>query len=466
MAGTPELSLQSQEQAQDRSIVMVDWTRLNEPTPGTRSQFLWHQMILALLYGDVLAQDEIFLCSSRMVRWFGSEEDFGLLEQLAVCGGITVLKRPSDRYPDSNLRDKAIRSPISARREHLARFSVDNDGNPLSFGDRQIAFHDRLENLLARYPHAHRFAGDRRLLGEDLMKEFGTQLRTVLTDPRYGQWLRSNFRNITPPMVENIVKFIEHPDEAIEHIARSRPDRKPRFTALPSGPTFSTAVAVQVAATYGGKSAVDLQDLIETVFARSFCQDEGADGRYGKLLRDLPEASDSNEETTPDLRKVEVQVTIPVTLPLPRAKFGETIRAIRDSKIGSDLRNAMVHLGEEPNFARATNAWQEVSHELERQVGRDHHRIDVKMIATDLARYTAVGTLAEFAVRPPKSVKEAAGCALGPFVAGTCEIGGDVLHKLYRDDLQKQTFSRQLRDAVDFSCVRHPSIKPIRAKKN
>ena len=80
---------------------MIDWSRDNEVTQNTPEQFIWHQMVLSLLYDDVLAQDETFLCSDKMAKWFSTDENSKLLDELFACGGLSVLKRPKDRYPDN-----------------------------------------------------------------------------------------------------------------------------------------------------------------------------------------------------------------------------------------------------------------------------------------------------------------------------------------------------------------------------
>lgn len=445
----------------DRSIVMVDWSRLNEPTPGNRNQFLWHQMILALLYDNVHAQDETLVCSTRMARWFHDNESFRLLEQLFLCGGIGVLKRPWQRYPAGRLQDLALQKPISARREHLAKFSVNNDGDPLFFDKRHVDFHDRLEDLLARQPHAHRYAGSENKLGNDLMQEFGHQLEIVLTDLRYSRWLKSNFKSITPQVAQEVVRFIHDPNSAIEHIAQTRPDRQPKYTPQAGGPTFSTALAVQVAATYEKDQAKDLQNLVETVFARPFCLDEGADGRYGRMLRDLPvplEDEGENSEIS-DLRKIEVLFNIPLTLPLPGPNFGEVIETVRGSQSGRGLRSAMSQIGDDFTFSRVTNAWKAVAQEIAPMVGRKGKQISVRMVVIPLIKETVWGTLTDFIARPPTSKRDALHRAGGPFLRGASEVGGEVLSKLRQADLERQRISRQLENAVEFSCVRHPTIK-------
>lgn len=441
---------------------MVDWSRLNEPTPGYRNQFLWHQMVLSLLYDKVHALDETLVCSARMARWFHDNKSFRLLEQLFVCGGIGVLKRPWQRYPAGKLQELAQQKPVSARREQLATFSVNNDGEPLHFDDGQVAFHDRLEGLLLSQPRAHRYAGSEKKLANDLMQEFGRLLQTVLTDQRYSRWLESNFKHITPTMAGDVVRFIHEPNRAIEHLAKSRPNRPPKFTPQPGGPIFSTALAVQVAATYEEKQAKDLQHLIETVFARPFCEDEGADGRYGRLLRDLPFPVEDEGESNavPDLRKIEVSVKVPLALPLPGSDFGEVIQKVRESKSGRNLREAMSQIGDgDPTFSKATDAWRAVAQEIAPLVGRSGKQISIKMVVVPLVKETIWGALTEFVASPPTDKKDAAHRLVGPFLRGVSEVGGELLKNLRRADLEGQRISRQLEDAVDFNCVRHPTIK-------
>src|SRR5260370_29082462 len=120
-----------------RSIVMIEWSRQNEPTHRNRDAFLWHQMLLSLLYDEVLAQDETIVSRNKMANWFAKGEDFRLLEEIFEIGGLTILKRPLQKYPDE-LKELAAKHPISARREQLTRFSVDNNGNAVVYKDRQL----------------------------------------------------------------------------------------------------------------------------------------------------------------------------------------------------------------------------------------------------------------------------------------------------------------------------------------
>ena len=445
----------------NRSIVMVDWSRHNEPTPCTRDEFLWHQMLLSLLYDDVFAQDETLVCSKKMSRWLHDSESFRLLEQLFECGGMGVLKRPWERYP-RELQERALELPITARREHLERFSVNNDGEQIRFDDKQRAFHNRLEAFLVGRPHAHRHAGSEKKLGKDLMQEFGNLLATVLTDGRYNKWLKSRFKNITPGIAEDFVRFIHDPSKAIERLKRKRPDRPPRFTPQSGGLVFSTALAVQVAATYRKEEAEELQGLIETVFARPFCQDEGAEGRYGRLLRDLPFPLEVEEEETgiADVVKVEVLVKAPLRLPWPGPNFAEIIEKVRESASGKNLRGAMNQLGYDLTFATAKNAWEAVTADIASMASSPKMKeIELRMLAVTAGKGLFYGVMADLMLRTPHSLDDVSSHLPGPLLGTLFSVGGDLYPKLRQADLERQQISQPLEKAVEFTCVPHPTIK-------
>ena len=61
-----------------------------------------------------------FLCSERLPTWFDDDDSFRLIQELIESGGLSVLKRPSERYPEA-LRDRVIKEPLTTRREHLKR---------------------------------------------------------------------------------------------------------------------------------------------------------------------------------------------------------------------------------------------------------------------------------------------------------------------------------------------------------
>jgi hypothetical protein len=123
------------------------------------------------------------------------------------------------------------------------------------------------------------------------------------------------------------------------------------------------------------------------------------------------------------------------------------------------LRRAMREIGDDLTFARAKSAWMAVAQELAPKVGRNGKQISVKMLATRFAKETILGALTEFTAHPPADKHDAVHRAGGPFLRGVCEIAGDLLTTFKQTDLQNQRITRQLEDAVDFRCVRHPVVE-------
>ena len=442
-----------------QSIVMVDWSRKNEPTAKTRDQFLWDLMLLSLLYDDVLVQDEIVLCSEKLPKWFPDTESFCVFEEIIECRGLGLLKRPWERYP-KEIQDRAQTLPIAARREHLERFSVNNSGLPLRFSPKHLAFHSRLEAFLKDHPRAHRYAGAQNQLGGDLMAEFGRLLSSVLTDPRYERWMRSTFPRITPAIAEDFVTFINEPDKALARLHQTRPHQSPRYTPRDGKPVFDTALAVQVAATY--EQAQHLQDLIEMVFARPFCQDEDADGRYGKALRDLPIPTKMQRKGT-KIMKVETTIAVPLALPWPGPGFSRVIDAVRTKNSGKRLRTAMRDLANDLAFTEATAAWRDVADDIATlAAAKKLEKIDLHMLMMRVGDGITYGTLVDLTLHPPKTpeqfVEFLTGVA-GGALHGIYSLGGDLYSNL-RVETEREAMRQQLIDSVDWACVPHPTVSP------
>jgi hypothetical protein len=446
-----------------RSIVMVDWSRFNQPTQKSRDEFLWHQILLSILYDDVLAQDETLLCSEKLADWFPDSESFRLLEQLVDCGGLCVLKRPWQAYP-KDLQELATQQPIAARRAHLEGYSAYNDGTRVCFSKKQLAFQNRLEALLSTRPRAHRFAGSRSKSGVDVMQQFAKLLARVLADPRYEKWLRRKFPNISQKTTEKFIKFVEYPNLAIERIIEA--GQQPRFTPQPGDLVLSTALAVQAAATYA-EEAEHLQNLIETVFARPFCEREDAEGRYGDALRDLPYTVDVNhaeEVGNLDAVKVRVPVKVSVGLPSPGIDFADIIEGLRAKDSVKELRRAMQNLVTETNLRRAEDAWTGVSADLASMLASGSSKeINVWMLMIEAGRGVFASVMADFSSRPTiddlphRLFTSAAGALL--------DVAGGMFVKVARADLERQRITPLLEEAVKFQCVPHPAIAELESRR-
>lgn len=442
----------------NRSLVMIEWARDNEPTHTNRNEFIWHQLLLSLLYDDVWAQDETIISSKRLANWFS--DDFNVLEKLLKCGALGLLKRPIERYP-TELQEKARVHPVQVRREYVEKFSVDNRGNPATFTPRQLAFQNRLEAFLIENPRTHRFAGESRPHGPNLMENFVDLMRRVLIDPTYGAWLSRRFPRITIADKQEFLRSMDDPPRLIARL-RARALRIPsRYDDERFPPVFDTAVAMQLAASFESASAANFRELIETVFGKPYCQEESAEGRYGRRLRALPtEVEIDDEGKLPDVRIVHVE-TIALRLPKPTADLPDIVQSIRHSQSGQKLRATMQHLGAEPTFGSVTGAWREVAESLASQVASaEMGPVTIRALAGETSRGAVIGVLGSL-VAPPivghgsPSILEA---GLGTLIGSTLDVTGNIFGRRLRYELRRRQHAEVLGSAVQFSCVQHPVV--------
>lgn len=444
------------------SIVLIDWSRRDEITATSRDEFLYELMLLSLLYDEILVQDEVLLCSKKMARWFPESGSFAEIEGFFDTGGLVVLKRPPWKYPE-DLQGLAIEAPIKARRNHLERFSVTNDGLPCRFSRKQVAFQDRLEACIRDHCSSSRAAG-KHAAGRDLMQEFRDECSRVLTDERYRKWLRSRFpRSVSDSAISSMAdeysRFVSQPHIAVDRIRNL--GLQPRFTPLGDGCEFNTALAVQVAGTWPPPLAAAMQGIVETVFARPFCEHEGAKGRYGKALRELPLTVDELRGLTAssDIRKVvrvETMVSSQMCLPALDINFAKIIREARDSDAGKNLRRMMARLGENVSFKQQLDAWQAVAQEIANRSVRTREITLWSVGASILGGYFA-GVLADwiFAARPTGEVHFWFPTKLA---GGAFAIAGRYFYHLACLGLEREELSRQLYGSLQIECVDMPLL--------
>jgi hypothetical protein len=442
---------------EERSVVLVDWSRLNEPTATNRNSLLYEMMLLSLVYDQVLVQDEVFMVSHKLSRWFQGSHSFGFLEELLDTGSVVLLKRPLSAYP-MDLRDLAQDQPVTGRKLHLQKFSVNNDGKPITFTSEQEEFHSRLEACLRRSQRAHRPAGRVQLAG-GLMHAFGERLTHVLNSPDYAAWRQSRFGKgrEKEQMWKDFVKYVGDPDAAI-HRVRSK-GQQPKYTPTAQGPIFNTALAVQVAATYPLPQAHAMQGVIETVFAVPFCESEDAAGRYGPALRELPLPL-KREDGDAGLTRVsvEAEVRIPIGLPQPKRGFGRILQKVRNGS-GKDLRKAMGQLDTDPNFRYLSQAWQAVADDLASQTMKMGRKVNVRTVVGHICGAAMSEAFVDWVHgHPPQSVEEAVSWLPAKLAGPTLAIGGGLLYRALRADLKRQEISEKLVNAVQFRCVKIPSL--------
>jgi hypothetical protein len=224
-------------------------------------------------------------------------------------------------------------------------------------------------------------------------------------------------------------------------------------------------VGVQTAAVFPGETAHGLQSLIETVFAEVFCQQESADGRYGRLLCDLPiEAEIEEIESAHSINVVQVD-TIPVKLPIPGPNFSEIINKVRGMQSGKTLRREMSMLGPEPTFRSVSRACRDVAADLASGIKSANVReVNIQTVAIESIRDVVVGAIVGSALTPFFHVSQdfvgnLPEITLGGLAGSLITAVGTRSFKSVKAEVNRQNIEDSLQNSVKFSCVRHPAIE-------
>lgn len=117
-------------------------------------------------------------------------------------------------------------------------------------------------------------------------------------------------------------------------------------------------------------------------------------------------------------------------------------------------------LGDDLSFANATNAWRQVAADLASKVAStSKNEFPLFMGILRLAGETVSGAFWDFMIDWPKTLDDGiikiGKAALPPLSS----LGGDLVTWLRGADLQRQQFSQDLEKAVEYSCVRHPTVE-------
>lgn len=393
------------------TIIMMDWTRHNEVTDiGGLNYFVWHQIICALLHEDVLAQDETLVMSKNLPKWFANETTFQILQEVFECGGLKVLRRPIEEYP-AELYEQVINDPIVARRAHLIKHSVDNDGNNITenyFHDDERNFHNLLDNFLRKHTKAYRFAGTREDSGPThIFDQFGSQLREILDNRKWDPFIRFLFPGgLNDKVRDAFLEYITDPALALDRIEEFERGKAERFRK--DQLRFSTAIAIAVAKTFP-EFSIQLQNLIEATFAKPYCQREGAVARVGPKLLWLPEIDDLDGFTGDEIHPQELRV-IPgrgIDVPLPKVSkgFAKAVNLVKEKPGVRELREAVAVLDEkqvggssEDEFREAAEkvvkCWEPVAEDLAKElshVGIDSVKVNIKPLFVNTLIGATVG---------------------------------------------------------------------------
>ncbi len=431
-------------EAEEKSrIVISDWAGPFElePRAKDRDSLIWQLIIQSLLYDEVLIQDQVLVCSSKLAEWFTDEEAIPLLRDLFDMGSIVVLKHPLKAYGDDDLSDLASEWPVLARSKFIEKHSSVAD-KPFRPDERQKEFHKVLEACLRR--DCQRFAGDSRDF--HLPDKFGLVLTQCLGLRTHQAWRERNFPGISPGMVADFIEFIESPAKALERLKTG-----PRGGA-PNPLWFNTALGDQVAATYRPEEAKSMIELIESCMAHVFACGEAADERFGGGIYSVLTACEKQDlETEPEVI-VQSIVQSQLNLPLPRKGFGKAIREVREDAAGKNLRKSIKELGATITFDDQKERWSEVAELMATKLPTTKE-IQIFSVAGAVGRGMVFATLMTALTVPFAGFAALALAATAEIpVAIGAECFMPFIRKV-RGASREYELAKNLNDSVDFGCV-------------
>lgn len=351
-------------------IILSDWSANGEYiAPGASSKaVIWELMLQSLTRDEVCVQDEAFVLSEKLARWFSKRRAASALAEAFDIGALRVLTLPLDVYPP-RLQELADEGRMRARSIYIQERTVRGE-DPFTPNAEQNEFAKLLDSILnsilKRQPAVLVPTGSRS--DRPIFQMFAQQFLRVLTDSKYQRWLRSAFPRITSNMQSDFECFILHPALGIDRARTAGASVKVAETEV-----FTRALGYQIAKTYPRPSALAMERLMQTVFAHEFCIREVGTGRYSPVLRELPAAERADAEIDLGTQEsfeslvFEPVISVPLQLPYPRPGFSKVIRTVRESEPGKNLRRLL----SDPacTHEQRCDAWRGLADELASRVG-------------------------------------------------------------------------------------------------
>ncbi len=443
------------------SIVLTDLAANVDAKHRSPDNLFAEILLSTLLYDEVLIQDEVFVLSDQILRWFSQKEYKDIFAACLETGAIKILTHPRELYTNDDLAELSESNPFLARARHINTVGTKGSAS-FSPSIRQRNLYTFLDYSLSEHITARRPV--RQIAGFNVMDVFARVLLTILTNPEYDKWLAHAFPGVRHQMAIDFAEIIAAPETGIALLKKSGKDPKVRMDR--ARVEFNRSFAYQIASLYPAGSRESMYALIQTCFAAPFCWRENASGRYDSGLRELlldqDDASDIRTMTHPTVR-VEYLKDIPLVLPGRTIDLAKAIVAVRNSAVGESLREAMKHTGSEPDFQRQYSAWSAVAAEI---AGYVHNRREgnIRLTALNFGRELLTGAAVSGmsgSLMKPRSllgdpVTELLRILGESAINSSITILGPQVNKLMQSYLQKQKLCRQLECLIDFRCVNIP----------
>lgn len=426
-------------------VVLTHWAAARVRADNRR-HFMQQLMLLALLYDEVLLQDEFLVLDDR-VAWWLRDRNFRDLDNLAETGAVKILRHPLFAYPTEELRSLAEEAPMVARSRQIRAFAT-KGGYEFQPNAVQRQFYAQLDGLMAG---GHVSRAVNATPDFPIMPAFERILRVMLSDQR--RWSSRAYR-IPSAAFDEMLRLIDNPNAARRILRESGLPA----TAIVEGdqPEINRSFTSQLARLFPPRVERGMRSLIQSAFAAPFTWRERAIGTYGRGLRELivAEPGATYPEPLREVVTVESQITLDGVLPIPLTDFGAAIAGVRASPAGIRLRDAMTRLGAEPDLREQRMAWLEVADELAARLHATHP-VRLRTALAEGASGVVGAMLVEGIVKRTTTsglLESLPLHVLAEGGAGIAAVGGPLLCDLARQYLPSVETRMRLERAVTFRC--------------
>jgi hypothetical protein len=432
------------------AIIFTDWAASVKHTDLDLNSFIYEILIYSLLYDEVLIQDEVFALSNKIASWMNDERERGLLEKIFEIGTLKILSFPKESYP-LDLQEAAYTNPIQTRSKYLQKFATSHEDQFIA-SEKQNSLYNFIDSSVSRNRSLLRPIRKSQQL--NLLGVFHKLLVEVLTKPCYEKWINTAFKNIQAQTKDEFVGYILKPESAIKKLSDN--NISPRNAIDKNNePMFTRSLGYQISKLYNYKEAIEIQCLLQTTFAAPFCYNENGVGRYSSVLRELP-LLDSGSYCDAETKAVSVvqQVDIPINLPSLDVNFIDAIQNVRESSSCKNLRDSIQSMGNDLNFDRQIEYWNDVSDQLASNI-LSCKKTNLKVATIDIGGSLFTGAVLNYFINGgQKSIftTDNLEAALIEILSGSLLVSGKHFIELVKYDLRRQELREKLERSVQFRC--------------
>ena len=280
----------------------------------------------ALQYDRIYLRDMYLAFNAHLAELFLKEESKGILERLLETGFVRIHTMKPEWYP-KKLKNSPLEKPITARAEYVEKYSTYGT-EKFKPNETLKRFHEKLDRFLKNnYETAIEEQPDYSI-PEVFRQEF---LETVCTRENQNVLLEHGcYQGLSYRCLDEFAEYAANPEYAKSKIIESGQKVPPH----PKGKLrYIRSLAYQCSALpkYNQFERKAIQKLIQSIFAKVYCDSMSSDGCYNNLL---PETIIKMEDNKQDpILSLRVEIAKGVNIKIDRNAFLEALIKAREETL-------------------------------------------------------------------------------------------------------------------------------------